>query len=97
MNIPSNTSSPSSLDCSTIDSIDREFLESDEYNRVLEIIGLIKAFYECTSAQVFAYGKPTNSFEIRTGICQGCVLFSTIFNDRLDNGHCLLALKMCPD
>ncbi|VDN55719.1 unnamed protein product [Dracunculus medinensis] len=68
------------------DSIDRAVLW-----RVMErggvpekIIRLIKAFYERTSAQVCIYGELTDSFEIRTDVCQGCTLSPTIFNHAID-------------
>ncbi|VDN50415.1 unnamed protein product [Dracunculus medinensis] len=43
-----------------------------------------KEIYELTLVQIYVYGELTDSFEIKTGVRQGCVLSPTIFNYAID-------------
>ncbi|VDN59414.1 unnamed protein product [Dracunculus medinensis] len=49
-----------------------------------KIVRLIKAFYERTSMQICLYGELTESFKIKTGVRQGCIISPTIFNYAID-------------
>ncbi|VDN53923.1 unnamed protein product [Dracunculus medinensis] len=83
--IVSNTSNPPSLALSISSTclIEQHFGKS--WNVTSEkIIRPIRAFYQHTLAQVCVYGELTDSFEIRTGFRQGCVLSLTIFNYAID-------------
>ncbi|MDY6929965.1 MAG: reverse transcriptase family protein [Pseudomonadota bacterium] len=50
----------------------------------VKIINLLKAYYNQTRANVQVYGEVTETFPVRTGVRQGCVLSPILFNFTID-------------
>ena len=65
------------------DSVDRpalwEVLQCT-YGLPPKLISIIQSFHDNSSAAVRAYGKVSKEFEVTSGVRQGCVLASTLFN-----------------
>ena len=49
-----------------------------------KLLRLIKGYYQSTRTRVRAYGEETETFEVKTGVQQGCALTSTLFNYTID-------------
>ena len=53
-----------------------------------KLLRLIKGYYLSTRARVRAYGEESETFEVRTGVRQGCTLTLALFNDAIHyQGH----------
>ena len=49
-----------------------------------KLLRLIKDNYQSTRARVRAYGEESETFEVKTGVRQGCALSPTLFNYTID-------------
>jgi len=49
-----------------------------------KLLRLMQAYYASTSMRVRAYGDESASFEVKSGVRQGCVLSPTLFNYAID-------------
>jgi flagellum-specific peptidoglycan hydrolase FlgJ len=63
------------------DSVDRKILWRllEHYGIPLKLVNLIKEVYEGTSCRVVHDGKLTDSFQVKTGVRQGCLLSPFLF------------------
>ncbi|CAE1258644.1 unnamed protein product [Acanthosepion pharaonis] len=68
------------------DSVDRgslwRIMEAD--GMPTKLLRLIKGYYRSTRARVHAYGEEPETFEVKTGVRQGCTLSPTLFNYTID-------------
>ena len=49
-----------------------------------KLLRLIQAYYRVTRARVRAYGEESATFEVKTGVRQGCALSPILFNYVID-------------
>ena len=68
------------------DSLDREVMWKlmEHYGIPPKFVSLIKQLYENSTCRVIHNGKLTNSFQVRTGVKQGCLLSPFIFLMAID-------------
>ncbi|CAE1235515.1 unnamed protein product [Acanthosepion pharaonis] len=68
------------------DSVDRgslwRIMEAD--GMPAKLLRLIKSYYRSTRARLCAYGEESETFEVKTGVRQGCALSPTLFNYTID-------------
>ena len=50
------------------------------FNLPQKVLSIIQALHRDSMASVRAYGKISEEFQILSGVCQGCILASTLFN-----------------
>lgn len=63
------------------DSVNRNLLFKilERLNCPLKLLQILKSLHESTSASVYIEGEATKSFEVKTGVKQGCVLAPMLF------------------
>ena len=49
-----------------------------------KLLRLVKGYYQSTRARIRAYGEESETFEVKTGVGQGCALSPTLFNYAID-------------